>query len=115
MGMLSSVNVFQLKVYDLIGAIQGVRTYINDILCIDKGIFAEHINQLEEIFRRFKKAGLKSNASKYSFGLKEIPYLGYIISIDEIKPNPEKVQGIINLTKLKTAKDMKSLIDMIQF
>ena len=63
MGMVISGDVFQSKVYDLIGDIEGVRTYIDDLLCIGKGTFDEHLNQLEEIFRRFKKAGLKVNAS----------------------------------------------------
>ena len=70
---------------------------------------------MKDIFQRFKKTGLKVNAPKCSFGLKEIPYLGYKIYIDWIKPDPKKVQGIIDLTKLKTAKDMKFLIGMIQF
>ena len=90
-GMVISGDVFQSKVYDLIGNIEGIRTCIDNILCIGKGTFNEHLNQLEEIFWRYKKAGLKVNASKYSFGLKEIPYLGYIISIDGLKPDPKKV------------------------
>ena len=75
MGMVISGDVFQAKVYDLIGDIEGVRTYINDILCIGKGTFQEHLDQLEEIFRHFSKAGLKVNAPKCSFGLKEIPHI----------------------------------------
>ena len=72
-------------------------------------------NQLGKIFCRFHKAGLKVNAAKCSFGLKEIPYLGYIISIDSIKPDPKKIQGKIDLAKPQTTKEMKSLIGMIQF
>ena len=115
MGMVISGDVFQSKIYDLIGDIDGVKTYIDDILCIGKGTFAQHINQLEEIFRRFQKARLKVNASKCSFGLKEIPYLGYIITINGIKPDPKKVQGILDLDKPKTVKKMKGFIGMIQF
>ena len=115
MGMVISGNVFQFKVYDLIGDIERVRTYINDILCIDKGFFIQHLNHMEEIFQRFKKAGLKVNTPKCSFGLKEIPYLDYIIFINGIKPDPKKVQYSIDLTKPKTAKEMKSLIGVIQF
>ena len=115
MGMVISGDVFQAKIYDLIGDIKGVRTYIDDILCIGKNSFAQHLTQLEEIFRRFQKAGLKVNAPKCSFGLKEIPYLGYIISRDGVKPDPKKVQGILDLKRPSTAKEMKSLIGMIQF
>ena len=115
MGMVISADVFQSKVYDLIGDIEGVRTYIDDILCIGNGSFEEHLNQLREILRRFQKAGLKVNAPKCSFGLQEIPYLGYIISKKGLRPDPKKVQGIVDLSKPQTAKEMKSLIGMIQF
>ena len=86
MGMVISADVFQSKVYDLIGDIEGVRTYIDDILCIGNGSFEEHLSQLREILRRFQKAGLKVNAPKCSFGLQEIPYLGYIISKKGLRP-----------------------------
>ncbi|GFH55792.1 hypothetical protein CTEN210_12268 [Chaetoceros tenuissimus] len=115
MGMVVSGDVFQSKIYDLIGDIEGVRTYIDDILCIGTGTFDEHLSQLEEIFQRFENAGLKVNASKCSFGLQEIPYLGYIISKEGLRPDPKKVQGIVDLHKPQTAKEMKSLISMIQF
>ena len=90
-GMVISDDIFQAKVYDLIRDIESVCTYIDDILCIGKGTIQEHLDQLEEIFQRFSKAGLKVNAPKCSFDLKEIPYLGYTISMDGLKPDPKKV------------------------
>ena len=38
MGMVISGDILWAKVYDLIGDIEGVRTYIDAILCIGKGI-----------------------------------------------------------------------------
>ena len=49
MGMVVSGDVFQSRMYDLIPNIEGVKRYINDILCIGKSSFADHIKQLEEI------------------------------------------------------------------
>ena len=49
------------------------------------------------IFSRLHAAGLKVNAPKCSFGSKDIPYLGYVITREGIKPGPKKVQGIIDL------------------
>ena len=115
MGMIISAGVFQSKVYDLIGDIEGVRTYIDDILCIGTGTFEEHLIELKEILQGLKNAGLKVNAPKRTFGLQEIPYLGYIISKKGLRPDPKKVQGIVDLCKPQTAKEMKSLIGMIQF
>ena len=47
------------------------------------------------IFDRLRAACLKFNYSKFSFGLKDIPYLGYVITQEGIKPDPRKVQGIM--------------------
>ena len=49
------------------------------------------------IFGRFCTVGLKVNVPKLSFGLKEIPELGYAITREGIKPDPNKVQGIVDL------------------
>ena len=47
-------------------------------------------------------ADLKFNAPKRSFGLKGIPYLGHVITREDIKPESEKVQGIMDLGRPAT-------------
>ena len=44
-----------------------------------------------------RTVGLKFNAPKCSFELKEIIYLDYVITKEGIKPNPNKFQGIMYL------------------
>jgi hypothetical protein len=70
MGMCCSGDIFQAKVDELLGNIEGVKTYIDDILVINKGSFDDHLEQLDVCFDRIKKAGLKVKADKCSFGLK---------------------------------------------
>ena len=67
------------------------------ILVLIKENLSNNIEQLKVILARLRTAGLKINAPKYSFGLKEIPYLGYVINQHGIKTDPKKVQGIMNL------------------
>ena len=50
---------------------------------------------------KITNAGLKVNAKKCSFGLKEIPYLGYIIKREGVMPDPKKIQGIVDLERPK--------------
>ena len=97
MGMCASGNIFQAKVYELLGDIEGVKTYIDNILVLGKDIFEKHIDQLKIIFGGMRAVGLKFNAPKCSFGLKWIPYLGYVITREGIKPDQNKVQGIVDL------------------
>ena len=51
------------------------------------------------IFGILRYAGLKVNAPKCSFGLNEITYLGYTITREVIKPNPKKVQGVMDIRR----------------
>ena len=45
------------------------------------------------IFARMGAAGLKFNAPKFSFGLNDIPYLGYVITTYGIKPGLKSAMG----------------------
>ena len=77
--------------------------------------FEKHIYQLRIIFGRLRAAGLKCNAPKCSFGLKDIPYLVYVITREGIKPDPEKVQGIMDLGRPATTTEARALIVMVQY
>ena len=115
MGMCISGDIFQAKVNELLGDIEGVKAYIDDILVLSKGTFTDHIEQLRLCFRRIQAAGLKVNAKKCSFGLAEIPYLGYIITRQGIKPDPKKIQGILDLERPKTTTECRALLGLIQY
>ena len=58
-------------------------------------------------------AGLKLNAPKYSFGLKDITYLVYVIRREDIKPDPKKLQGIMDIGRPSTTTEDKALIGMV--
>ena len=49
------------------------------------------------------------------FWLKDIHYLGYVITREGIKPDPKKVEGIMNPGKPSTTTEARALIGMIQY
>ena len=67
MGVAYSPDIFQAKIYESLGGIEGTKAYIDDILVVERGRFDEHLEQLDEIFRRCQKTGLKMNAEKCRF------------------------------------------------
>ena len=115
MGVSCSPDIFQAKIYELLGDIEGTKAYIDDILVVKKGSFEEHLQQLEEIFRRCQKTNLKLNAEKCRFGLNEIDYLGYIVTPEGVKPNPKKIQAIQALERPTTVTEVRRLIGMVQY
>jgi hypothetical protein len=52
---------------------------------------------METVLTRLRDAGLKVNAAKSLFCAHEIEYLGYILTREGIKPQPQKVQAILVL------------------
>ena len=115
MGVSCSPDIFQSKIYDLLGDIEGTKAYIDDILVVNKGSFKDHLKQLEEIFRRCQKTNIKLNEDKCRFGLNEIDYLGYIITPKGIKPNPKKIKAIQAMERPSTVTEVLRLIGMVQY
>lgn len=115
MGLVTSADIFQAKVNELLGDIERVKCYIDDILVLSSGSFDRHLEKLELCFQRFKSAGLKLNGPKCHFGLKEISYLGYIITLDGVKPDPAKIKAIMTIDKPKTVTELRAFIGMVQY
>ena len=66
--------------------------YIDDILVISE-TFEEHLLHLHRVFDCLRHANLHLKPSKCLFLRDEVPYLGYVISRDGIRPD------LLELTK----------------
>jgi len=65
---------------ELMDGLAFVRTYIDDLLCLTKGSFTDHLEKIELVLQRLQKAGLKVNVTKSFFALSQLEYLGYFIT-----------------------------------
>ena len=113
--MCTAGDVFQAKSDEIIGDIDGVKTYNNDKLVLIKYSSSKHIEKLSIIFSILRAAGLKFNAHKCSFLLKEIPYLVYVITWEGIEPYPNKLQGIMDLKRPITTTEARALVFVVQY
>ena len=86
MGLSNSPDIFQEKMSILMDGLEYVRAYIDNLLCISKGTWEDHLEKLEEVLKRLQEAGLKVNAKKSFFGRGELEYLGYWITRKGIMP-----------------------------
>jgi len=68
--------------------------YLDNIMIYSKNKL-EHEEHVHKVLQRLRKAGLQVNIKKLEFSVKYIKYLGFIISINGIKTDPEKT-AIIN-------------------
>ena len=47
--------------------------------------------------------------------MKEIPYLGYVITSEGIKPEPNKLKGVMDFSRPSTNTKARALIGMFQY
>ena len=92
-----------------------VCVYIDDLLHVTKGSWAEHLNFLEDVFTHLQKAWLKVNASKSCFGAHKFDYLGYHVTHYGVMPITNKFEAIQALAVPKTCKKLRQFIVMIKF
>ena len=100
---------------ELFVGLDTVCVYIDELLHVTKGSWAEHLIVLEDMFTHLQKAGLKVNASKSCFDAHKFDYLGYHIIRDRVMPIPKKFEAIQVLTVPKTCKQLRQFFGMINF
>ena len=115
MGVSCSPDIFQAKINELLGDIEGICAYLDDLLLLSKGSWEDHLERLEEVFKRLRDKGLRVNPLKSYFGINEIEYLGYIISQQGIKPQPKKVQAILDIQRPRTTTELRRLVGMVNY
>ena len=67
--------------------------YIDDIIIFSKSV-DEHLDHLEEVFRRLRDANVKLNPKKCSFVKQRVDYLGHVVTPEGISPNLDKVRVV---------------------
>jgi hypothetical protein len=64
MGIAGSLDIFQAKMMTLMESLEYVRAYIDDLLCISRESFDDHLNKLEEVLKQLREAGLKVKSQR---------------------------------------------------
>ena len=115
MGISGAPDIFQAKMSRLMQTLDYVRTYIDDLLIISTSTFEDHLTKVGAVLFKLKEANLRVNVKKCRFARHEIAYLGYILSRDGIKPNPEKVSAILALKEPTNVTELRRLLGMVQY
>ena len=88
--------------------------YIDDILVFSENM-EEHIEHLDEIFKRFRAAILKLPPAKCSFGAPQVTYLGHILSKKDVQSDPSKIEAMRTFPQPTSPRTLKSFLGSIGF
>ena len=92
-GMCNAPATFQRLMEVVIAGIlcKSYFAYIDDVLVFSQ-TFEELLVHLGQVLSRLRQAGLRLKAKKCLFLREEVPYLGHVVTLGGIKPDPVKTE-----------------------
>ena len=115
MGIKNSPDVFQAIMTEILGDLDFVSVYLDDILITSDGTFDDHMTKIQAVLTRLEKANFRARVDKCFFARPELEYLGYIITRSGIQPQPKKVEAIVRLQAPKTRKQLRHFLGMVNY
>ena len=85
--------------------------YLDDVIIITTN-FEEHLYWLEFVLRRIVDAGLAISFEKSEFCCQQVPYLGYLLDSEGLRPNPERVAPLLNYPAPSNIKQLRRFLGM---
>ena len=116
-GLSVSPAIFTRKMQEVLGPLvkQGwCKNYLDDVVLWAES-FDQLISRLQEAFQRLAEKGMKLNVSKCSFAMKEIKFLGHIVSEKGVRPDPKNIEAVKKMPVPKSVKQIRRFIGMCNF
>ena len=113
-GVSCAPEIYHKRIHMMFEHIQGVDTSMDDII-VWGSTQEEHDQRLKEVLDIARRNNLKLNRDKCEFGVKELTFLGDVLSIEGCKPDPIKTSAIINMPRPENKKDIQRFLGMINY
>jgi len=92
-----------------------VIAYLDDILIFTKGSREQHTKDVQEVFKRLARTTFKTAPEKCEFYKKEVKFLGFIMSQNGIKIDPEKTKSIEEWPTPKNLTEVQSFLGLANY
>ena len=84
---------------------RNMEVYVDDMLVKSRKVEL-HLDDLRETFDTLRKYQMRLNPAKCVFGVSLGKFLGFMVSQRGIEANPEKVKAILDMTSLRSVKEV---------
>ena len=113
-GISSASEVMQKRNEEAFGDIQGVHVIADDLIISAKDE-TEHDAIVSKVFERARQQNVKFNANKIQYKVNTVTYMGHIVSADGMRPDPRKVEAIVNMPRPSDRQGLLRLLGMIKY
>lgn len=113
-GLRNAAQTFQRLIHEVVRGLDFIFPYIDDLF-IASSSPEEHREHLRLLFERLKQHNLAINVAKCELGRATLEFLGHSVSVEGIRPLPDRVEAVKNFKLPSTVKELKSFLAMINF
>ena len=115
-GLCNAPSTFQRCIELVLRGLQWniLLVYLDDIIVMATN-FDEHLERLEEVFKRLLGAGLKMKPSKCELFKTEVLFLGHTVSQEGIKPNPKTIEAVLSWKIPENVKEVQSYLGLCSY
>ncbi|BES90768.1 Reverse transcriptase (RNA-dependent DNA polymerase) [Nesidiocoris tenuis] len=119
-GLKVSGDEYQRRLHEIFGDIKNIVIVQDDILVLGVGgddgeASKAHDKALRELLARARGANVKFNQQKVKLKLREVKYMGHIITNHGIKADPDKVRAIVDMQYPTDTKEVKSFLGLVTY
>lgn len=111
-GISSGSEKFQKSVSQILEGLDGIECNIVDILIYGRSQ-EKHDERLEAVLHRLSNANVTLNAQKCVFSVSKVKFLGQIVGSDGVKPDPEKLQAIVDMPHPTNLHEVRSFLGIV--
>lgn len=88
--------------------------YLDDVIIFSESE-AEHEEHVQLVIQKLMAAGLQIDIKKCEFGVKETKFLGFVLTTDGLKVDPDKIAVIKDWSYAKTRREVQSYLGFCNF
>ena len=115
MGIKISPAFAQAIMQKLLRKFPEVECFIDDVGIFTSGTFVQHLEIIKEVLKILSDSGFSIKPKKCSWAVKQVEYLGHIITTEGVKPQPKKIDAVLRILPPTTPKQLRSFIGMVNY
>lgn len=115
-GLKNAPATFQRAMNNILGNLIGrcCLVYLDDIIIFGSSL-QQHLENLNKVLERLIQANLKVQLDKCEFLKKRMRVLGHVVTQEGIRPNPNKIDKILNWPIPKTTTQIKGFLGILGY
>ena len=119
-GISPASEYFQYMLDQALQGLPRIHTIADDILVTGEGetheeAVKDHDRKLEGLLSRCRSKGKRLNRSKLKLRCKEMPYMGHLLTSDELKPHPAKIEAIMKMDRPNDVPGVRRILGLANY